>query len=627
MKKNIQYKWFFGVLILCMLIACNDDFLERYPLDSMSDATFFTSANDLKAFTAGFYKQLPLYEHWENNKGLDHNTDMVIQQNPAENLMQQGASGQAADFKDVNKNWNRHWDWIRQFNYFLENAYKVSPMDAAAKHYKGEGYFWRARRYYHMLVDYGDVPIIKEALNVDSEKLYKTRDSRYDVAKFIMEDLDSAIVNLEWKGEGAASDAGRVNKESAIILKARVALFEGTWERYHGAKGTPFAVNGKDGTEFLQMIEPAINELIDHQGTNIFTDGGPLNEPYNQITAQNKADQTEGVFFYRVYDPELFSSHDFFGGVLSGPNGVTKRLVDYYLAKDGKPQSLSALPVDPANLTNLSENLDPRFSQTIWTPDKGPQNRLPEFETLAGPARYPVITSFDNSYISTGLKIWKGAVFDASQWRLGEVDDVFIRYAEGLLALAEAKAILGTITQSDIDKTVNVLRDRVGMAHMNLGEVEGWPSGLYQAPEGFNPSESNILNEIRRERSIEFAAEGYRLNDLKRWAVYDDAINGQKPQGAHLQQFLDYFNDPVQLADDGFTPENIVSLSIIIGDNVDIDADGYINPFFRTPEFIEGGSGYYIDPGRDYLMPIPPSQIDLYLEKGGVTLSQNPGWF
>ncbi|MCG8513022.1 MAG: RagB/SusD family nutrient uptake outer membrane protein, partial [Halanaerobiales bacterium] len=195
MKKNIQYKWFFGVLILCMLIACNDDFLERYPLDSMSDATFFTSANDLKAFTAGFYKQLPLYEHWENNKGLDHNTDMVIQQNPAENLMQQGASGQAADFEDVNKNWNRHWDWIRQFNYFLENAYKVSPMDAAARHYTGEGYFWRARRYYHMLVDYGDVPIIKEALNVDSEKLYKTRDSRYDVAKFIMEDLDSAIVN------------------------------------------------------------------------------------------------------------------------------------------------------------------------------------------------------------------------------------------------------------------------------------------------------------------------------------------------------------------------------------------------------------------------------------------------
>ena len=623
-------KW---VIFLALLFsACERDFLERYPLDSMSDATFFTSSSDLKTFMNGFYRLFPRY-HFQGYGGwgakddyLDRGTDIQISTGPDGSLMQQGSSGQAPD---ADGTWNGNYDWIRQANYFIENSTRVTPRNAEVSHFIGEGYFFRAWLYYRHLVRYGDVPYITSVLNVTDDELYRTRDSRYDVARGILKDLDSAIVNLYWKGEGATAGAGRVNKESALVMKARVALFEGTWERYHGLQGTPFAVSGKDGTDLLQMVEPAIQQLIDHQGTKIFMDGGPLNEPYNQVISQQDGAKTDGVFLYREYEISLIIGHSFFDRI----NSLwcyTDRLVGSYLDKEGNPQSLSALPVDDNSLYNLAENLDPRFKQTVYTPDKGPLTQLPGLggTTFLIPSRFALITiGQNNTYQVSGYNNWKGAILDYNEWRYGSTDDVLIRYAEGLLAYAEAKAILGTISQADLNKTVNLLRDRVGMAHMNLGTVNGWPGTLYSLSEGFDPSESNIVNEIRRERLVELVHEGHRLDDLKRWAVYDDAINGYKPKGAHAQQFLDYYNDPAQLIADGFGAGDVGQFALTTGTLFDVDADGYLNPFFIVPDFQAGGNGYYIDANRNYLSPIPKSEIDLYLEKGGVTLTQNPGWF
>jgi hypothetical protein len=281
----------------------------------------------------------------------------------------------------------------------------------------------------------------------------------------------------------------------------------------------------------------------------------------------------------------------------------------------------------------MAENLDPRFPQTIRTPDKGPLTALPGLAeaTFLLPARYVQLTSGQaNTFQSSGYGNWKGAILDANEWRYGSTDDVLIRYGEGLLAYAEAKAILGTISQEDLDKSVNVLRDRVGMAHMDLTAIEGWPGSLYTLSEGYDPSEPNIVNEIRRERLIELVYEGHRLDDLRRWAVYDDAINGYKPKGAHVQQFLDYYNDADLLIEDGFKPEDTAKMALEVGTLLEVDSEGFINPFYVVPDFQEGGNGYYIEANRDYLFPIPKSQIDLYKEKGpegGVTLTQNPGWF
>lgn len=628
MKSIAKYSASLLLILVMSLSSCQKDFLERYPLDNMSDATFFSSPNDLKVYVNAFYPLFPRY-HFQSqfdgptNITVDANSDILIATGTSGTLMQKGSTGQAPL---TNGTWNSNFTWIRRANYFLKNYQRVTPRGTDAKQYIGEGYFFRAWVYYNMLVQFGDVPIVTEVLSTDSPDLYKTRDSRYDVAKYIIQNLDSAITNLGWKNSQFAG-GGRVNKESAIIMKARVALFEGTWERYHGIKNTPFKVTGKNGDDFLKLIEPAVLEVITRQGTSLFTTGGSYNEPYNQLFSQQDASKTAGVFLYRVYDAIQIVGHNFFDNVVDANYTASRRMLEAYLDKQGNPQSISLLPLDQKNLTNLAANLDPRFKQTIWTPNRGPQNKIIGLDKQALPSRYPMINNaFSSNYAAGGLRLWKGAILDANEWRNGSTDDVLIRYEEGLLALAEAKALLGTLSQADLDKTVNLIRNRVGMASMQLSAVNSW-SITYARNRSFDPSESKIVNEIRRERLVELAYEGHRVNDLKRWAVYEDVVNGWKPQGAHYQEFIDYFNNVSLLQADGFTAGDAAKCKLAQGANFDIDAQGYINPYFKTPEFKSGGEGYFVEPGRAYLSPVPKAEIDLYQQKAGVTLTQNPGWF
>ncbi|MCU0398928.1 MAG: RagB/SusD family nutrient uptake outer membrane protein [Cyclobacteriaceae bacterium] len=628
MKAIINYSAIFLLLLTSAISSCEKDFLERYPLDAMSDATFFSSPNDLKVYVNGIYPMFPRY-HFQgsfdgaSNIALDANSDILIGTGASGALLQKGSNGQAPL---TNSTWTSSFSWIRSINYFLQNYQRVVPRTTETNQFSGEGYFFRAWVYYNMLLQFGDAPIITEVLNTNSPELYKPRDSRYDVAKFIIQDLDSAISNLGWKNTAFAG-VGRVNKEAAIVMKARVALFEGTWERYHGRKNSVYKVSGKTGDDLLALVEPAVLELMARHGSLLFNAGGPYNEAYNQLFAQQDASKTPGVFLYRVYDATQIVGHNFFDNVVDAAFTASRRMVDAYLDKQGNPQSTSSLSLNKQDLTNLATNLDPRFRQTIWTPDRGPQNKLIGLEKQALPARYPLITNaFSSNFAAAGLRLWKGAILNANEWRNGSTDEVLIRYEEALLALAEAKAILGTITQADLDKTVNVIRNRVGMASMQLAAVNSW-SITYERNKSFDPTESKILNEIRRERLVELAYEGHRVNDLKRWAVYEDVINGFKPQGAHHKEFVDYFNDVSRLMADGFTSSDAAKCKLTQGVNFDIDAEGYINPFFRVPEFKSGGEGYFIEAGRSYLSAVPRAEIDLYLEKGGVTLTQNPGWF
>ncbi len=628
MKSIIKYSAFLLLMMAFSLSSCKKDFLERYPLDSMSDATFFSSPNDLKVYVNGFYPLFPRY-HFQaqfdgpTNIAADANSDILISTGPSGALLQQGSNGQAGL---TNGTWTSNFTWIRRANYFLKNYQRVTPRSTETRQFTGEGYFFRAWVYYNMLQTFGDAPIITEVLNTESPELYKARDSRYEVAKFIIQDLDSAITNLGWKNSLYAG-VGRVNKEAAIVMKARVALFEGSWERYHARKSSPYKVTGKNGDEFLQLVEPAVQELITKQGTALFTNGGPYNEAYNQLFSQQDASKTAGVFLYRVYDATQIVGHNFFDNVVDAQFTATSRIVEAYLDKQGNPQSVSALPLDQKSLTNLATNLDPRFRQTIWTPDRGPQSKIIGLDKQALPSRYPMLNNtFSSNFAAAGLRLWKGAILDANEWRNGSTDEVLIRYEEALLALAEAKAMLGTINQGDLDKTINIIRGRVGMANMQLAAINGW-SITYLRNKSFDPTESKIVNEIRRERLVELAYEGHRVNDLRRWAVYEDVINGFKPQGAHYQEFFDYFNNVTLLVADGFSASNATKCKLTKGVNFDIDADGYINPFFRTPEFKSAGAGYFIEAGRSYLSPVPRAEIDLYMQKGNITLTQNPGWF
>ena len=175
---------------------------------------------------------------------------------------------------------------------------------------------------------------------------------------------------------------------------------------------------------------------------------------------------------------------------------------------------------------------------------------------------------------------------------------IILRYAEALLIFAEAKAELGTITQGDIDITVNAIRDRVGMIHLDLNNITHDPDWDY-------PALSPVINEIRRERRVELAFETLRWDDLARWRAHH-LIVGKRPKGilyigSNLEgTYFDYLGNP----------------TIVLGQNLYVDTDGFIDPYQGA---LPGGFGF--NPDRDYLSPIPSDEITL-----NNNIQPNPGW-
>lgn len=623
MKKiNIYY------LIILFLVtgvySCEEDFLERTPLDAMSDEAFFNTTSDLKNYMNGMYGGI-LPDVRDNRwRSLEDGSDNFIADAPNSSIMRHSVTGEAPA---TDGNWNYGYDYIRQVNYFLENAVRV-PEDAQSKHYVGEAYYARANMYAWFLNAYGGVPYIDAVLHIDSEELYKVRESRDFIAGKIIEDLDKAIEVLDWKGEGEAGPQ-RVNKQAALLLKSRIGLYEGSWEYYHGSKGTPFAVSGKTGTEFLNSAIDAAEMLINHEGDNLFQ--GRTDWEYFDLFIQIECSTTPGVYLYDGYSrqAEYNIYNQYADKIKTGSfGGVTKAVLDNYLMKDGNPSEISGIALDELSLASYGINKDPRLRQTVYTPDRGLYGSyFPEgadFNT-----RYTGINNQDQERHAGagGIKVWKGQSFDPLEWRDGQTDNIVMRYAEVLLNYAEAKAILGTLNQADLDKSVNLLRDRVNMPPMIMGDINGW-AVTYSEQDGYDPAASNIINEIRRERRVEFMLEGYRHDDIKRWALLGEIFNGEIFYGAPAKEISDYWNNGAGLVADGWAASDTNKVKMILGQHYDVDPSGnFINPFYLNSDFLPGGRGYFIDPARDYLSGIPKDEIDLYSEKGGVTLEQNPGWF
>src|SRR5699024_2574523 len=245
------------------------------------------------------------------------------------------------------------------------------------------------------------------------------------------------------------------------------------------------------------------------------------------------------------------------------------------------------------SLKSVVANRDPRLIQTIQVNDGS------HFINDTSEFVHPAWDGALEDKNATGYQLYKGLSLSLEQQTRGKGSQglIYFRYAEALLNYAEAKAELGTITQADLDETINKLRDRVGMPHLVLGSI------VHDTNWNF-PNLTPIINEVRRERRVQFAAEGYRHDDIWRWAAAGKLIEGWKPKGAKRQQFLNIAKD---------APEKN-----LIKDLYPVHGNGYI---FSYKNNVVGQSGYNFNVNRDYLSPIPTNQ--LLLNKH---LEQNPGW-
>lgn len=596
MNKNLLKISALSLIFAMSLSACNDDFLDRAPIVNISDGNFWNSTNDLQMYVNSFYNTtslLPNYSGWGTvgPYGLDADNGSDTQILPDYDTFMNGegtvpSSGGGWSTSD--------WSVLRRINYFLDNYHRVNADWSSVKQYVGEVYFFRSLLYFNKLRSFGDLPWISTTLSDNSEILYEGRQPRNIVVDSMMIDMDKAVEYLPTRG----SYTGRLTKETAMLLQARIALYEGTWEKYHALKNTPFKVEGSDGSKYIKKaadVTDALMNLAETGGSTALVDGA--NGGYNELFGQRDYSSNKEVLFWRGFsESDNLTTH--WGGYYYGyGRGMTKSLVDSYLCMDGKPIAVSELYQGDKTLKNVVANRDPRLNQTMFVDD----GKHIFFEDDMSTFKTPAFEGVVGNSCPTGYQLYKGFNHDYTECINSRslIGVIYFRYAEALLINAEAKAELGTITQVDIDRTINALRKRVGMDNglLDMNNITADPNWEFK-------SISPLLNEIRRERKVELACEGFRTDDIYRWAAADELIVGKKPQGAFKAQWKDYPE----------ASEAFVEAWEILKE----DENGYIDPYGYFPAM---DNGYQFDINRDYLSPLPTEELTL-----NPALKQNPGW-
>lgn len=485
MKIKISILLFAATLILS---GCNDAFLERYP-NAISDPTFWNTTADLKTYANQFYGYLG---NGLNSSGDGESDNQVPNGRPSFFWNEQPTPANGGL-------WSKDdWRPIRLLNYFMTHYQKVQAPEADINLYVAEIRFFRAMQYGAKLRQFGDIPWVDKDLGTaDDELLYGFKIKRELVLEKILEDFDFAI---QWLP--TSPEKGRISKDVARQLKARTCLHEATYYKYH----TELELSGKV-KNLLEQAAKAAGEIMETGKYEIYNTGNPTKDFYEMFLIEDKSTLKEALLPVEYKDP--LRTHGISRILYEANNGFSKDFVKSFLCTDGKPISISEKYLgDKTTIEDEFANRDPRLAQTILTPE------TPRNVSITGEVTFIPEDQLISKNCFTGYNIIKffsptAKSFEPSSSTYG---GIVYRYAETLLIYAEAKAELGTLTQTDLDQTINLLRDRVGMPHLtlNVGFTDpAWSNWGYDL--------TPLLQEIRRERRIELGGEGFRFDDLCRW--------------------------------------------------------------------------------------------------------------
>lgn len=572
-------KYIFTLLTAISLISCD---LNRLPLDAIAPETFFNTENDLLLYTNSFYNMLPSAEDIYNE-----DVDNVVKNSLRDEL--QGTR--------IIPTSGGGWSWgsLRNINYFLDNSGKCPDPKAVAK-YNGMARFFRAYFYFGMVKRFGDVPWYSHAIEInDQQMLTKARDPRVMVMDSVLADLDYAIANLD-----ASRQVSVITKWTALALKSRIGLYEGTFRKYH----PEFNLAGSD--KFLDASISAGEALL-KSGYTIYK--STPSTAYQKLFASDNAIVDE-VILARDFSDELQVYHNLNYYTMTasyGKPGLEKKLVNSYLMADGS-RFTDLKGYETMQFYDEVQNRDPRLTQTIRTPG---YTRIGETT--------PLVQEFGATV--TGYQLIK--FVSAPKWDTfnKDITDMPIfRYAEVLLNLAEAKAEKGTLTQTDLDATIKLIRDRVGMPNINLTSANTSPDP-YLAKQYTKVSGSNagVILEIRRERRIELVMENFfRWDDIVRWK--EGLLLTQPYKGMYFPGPGSYDFDKNGKIDlviyEGTKPVVEGAQLLKLGSEIllengnkggNIVVNGHINKKW--------------DETKDYLYPIPTQELLL-----NTNLTQNPSW-
>ena len=594
MKKNIILYSF--IALLSGTAGCSD-MLDEYPLDAISPETYYNNADELRSATNQFYGMFP-----GAASGYTESADVVCIFNlPAEvqGIRTVPTSGGG---------WN--WEYLRAVNFYLSHSVRCDDVDAR-EHFDGIARFFRAYFYFEKVKRFGEVPWFDRELSSTDPELFRPRDSRDFIMDKILDDLTYAINNISDK-----KDLYNVTHWTALALKSRICLFEGTFRKYHGIPGYE---------KFLNECATASKLFIDNAPYAIYQTGA---QPYRDLFSSMNAIEEE-VILARDYDRSQNVMHEANANTLSptyGRPGMNKKIVNSYLMTNGD-RFTDQPGYETMQYYDEMQNRDPRLTQTVV----GPGYMRINSDAVSSP-------NFGAS--TTGYQITKWVTDASGDGYLGSSNDyILFRAAEVYLNYAEAKAELGTLTQEDLKISIKKIRDRVGMPNIDMDAANANPDpylcALESGYQNVTGPNKGVILEIRRERTIELLLEGFRYYDIIRWKegkVFEQPYKGMYFPGL-TQGSGDNRYDAFDMNDGTVGDKEKVDICIYTGKKPSVKN---IRKFYKLgDEFVltDGDKGNIIchdiekEPrqwreDRDYLYPIPTQER--LLSNG--TLSQNPNW-
>lgn len=567
---------------LSVLLISGCDLLVREPQDRLSPESFFRTETECRLFSNEFYTLLP----------------STIYSETADVICVSTLSDEVTGMRTVpatSSAWN--WDKLRDINFFLEHLHQCEDADVRAE-YEALAKFFRAFFYFEKVKRFGDVPWVDHTISADSDELYMGRTPRKEVMSHVLDDINYAIQYLP-----SEKSTYRINKWAALAIKSRIFLFEGTFRKYHGLG---------DWEDCLAEAVSAADVFMKTSPYSLVTDG---DTPYLDLFNQDIFPEShQEIVLGRAYSTNLklnHNSNNYFTATTMGRPGLMKDIVNQYLMTDGS-RFTSRSGYDRLEFSEEVKGRDARLAQTIRTP--GYYRKGDEFMTSVAPNMNACETGYQI------IKFVSESQYD--DYNAAESDIPLIRAAEVYLNYAEAKAELGPVVQSDLDVSVNLLRQRAGVSPLNLTAANNTPDQYLTSPKtGYvNVSGSNagVILEIRRERTIELICEGHRYWDIMRWKEgwrFTREFTGMYISGAQNYDFDGDGQDDFCVYEGNVEPDSKIPAKASISslNLTDISSGNIVRHTTYERVWRED---------RDYLYPIPTDDIEL--TNGAI--KQNPNW-
>lgn len=606
-------KYFYSLLAVLFFLSCNKDVLDRPPLTSYVDGLYWRNEDDVRMYANAYY---PYYfSGFNTGFGVDYApvrgyifSDDLTGKNVQSSFEStvpnsRGSTSEAAAWLTTYAGPDWTFAWVRKSNVLLDrldNVVKPNITEEAYKHWTAVARFFRGFEYSRLVSVFGDVPYFDKVVpETDLPTLFKDRDNRGIVMDKVYDDFKYVMSNMR-ENDGTQY----LNKYIAAAFISRFMLFEGTFQHYHGLDATR-------AKKYLEFAVEAGGIVINSNKYNFSRDFKSL------FSSENLAGHSE-ILLYRAYDGALGVTHAI-GSYSNGTEvvGVDANLVliKSFLANDGKAWQNSTVPnASSFAIADLVKTRDPRFEASFI--DKantasatllyGYKFASREAITFIGRAYPPAWGSNTNTS-------------DAPVMRLGEV----------VLNWIEAKAVLAqymggpAVTQADLDKSVNAIRNRPLDATASAKGVQK-TAPLLLAAIPVDPTRDadvpELIWEIRRERRMEFVFEHTRLLDLKRWKKLTNMNFSTNP---------DYFLGPwvnVQTEVPSYlTTANIGKIRVKKADGTIVTWDGTNATAMVGFWMVENAQNRNAFTNKSYMAPVGQSQIIQYQEKG-YKLTQTTGW-